>query len=496
MNKLNKLYEAMLKSWGVSFTEDYALMLNMGGVEVPVKVDDKQTYLPTSENLNGMTIGKVFFHPACESIMSKETEIFKVIRKLTAAKIYSTFQPIFDVIVSVAGKKSGKTLNGKMLEQLEPFKSVTKAVRQEVVEIIKMISITLEDQSIDTRLINFSLIKGGKTDNDETAYYTATPSFPFYTELYRTVSQNEHMKHSDRLTFNGVNVSMQALQIVIALFELAMPAVIDPSRKKYSATSPDAARLIAYLHSYALVASDLNSLIGKFRKEFDSIGIYGIDLEWLEELDGIGEIKKLIPALEYNNYNITSSPETPASNGGQRIQSYNPLAGVINTTSGNQAVQNAGQVPSSAPRAPDANPGETYQGCEYSPNNGIYEYKYLNPNGMVRVRRLAEDGRFISEDFQNPAAQMGMVNINGMMLPANMVMPGMMVQPQQIGSGIPMFGIGNNNMTPNGYVRDPYNGQLVPATGNANVNNNWNNNSNTTVMGNGLTSGYTDLNGY
>lgn len=200
--------------------------------------------------------------------------------------------------------------------------------------------------------------------------------------------------------------------------------------------------------------------------------------------------------MEYNNYNITSSPETPASNGGQRIQSYNPLAGVINTTSGNQAVQNAGQVPSSAPRAPDANPGETYQGCEYSPNNGIYEYKYLNPNGMVRVRRLAEDGRFISEDFQNPAAQMGMVNINGMMLPANMVMPGMMVQPQQIGSGIPMFGIGNNNMTPNGYVRDPYNGQLVPATGNANVNNSWNNNSNTTVMGNGLTSGYTDLNGY
>lgn len=286
MNKLNKLYEAMLKSWGVSFTEDYALMLNMGGVEVPVKVDDKQTYLPTSENLNGMTIGKVFFHPACESIMSKETEIFKVIRKLTAAKIYSTFQPIFDVIVSVAGKKSGKTLNGKMLEQLEPFKSVTKAVRQEVVEIIKMISITLEDQSIDTRLINFSLIKGGKTDNDETAYYTATPSFPFYTELYRTVSQNEHMKHSDRLTFNGVNVSMQALQIVIALFELAMPAVIDPSRKKYSATSPDAARLIAYLHSYALVASDLNSLIGKFRKEFDSLVFMGSILSgwksWME----------------------------------------------------------------------------------------------------------------------------------------------------------------------------------------------------------------------
>ena len=502
MNKLNKLYEAMLKSWGVTFTEDYALMLNMGGVEVPVKVDDKQTYLPTSENLNGVTIGKVFFHPACESIMSRETEIFKVIRKLTAAKIYSTFQPIFDVIVNIAGKKSGKTLNGKMLEQLEPFKSINKSVREEVINVIKMISIVMEDQGIDTRLINISLIKGGKTDNDETAYYTATPSFPFYTELYRTVSQNEHLKQNERITFNGVSVSMQALHAVIALFELALPAVIDPSRKKYSATSPEAARLVAYLHSYALVASDLNSLIGKFRKEFDAIGIYGIDLEWLEELDGIGDIKKLIPSLDYNNYNTTSAPETPASNGGgNRISSYNPLAGLMNTTSGNQQTTTSQQHNGQAPAAPATQPNETYQGCEYSQSNGIYEYKYLNTaTGMIRVRRLAEDGRFISEDYQQPQQQMGMVNINGMLVPnmmPNMMMPNMMPN-MVVGSGIPMFGVGGqNNMTPNGYVRDPYSGAIVPGNQNSmpNNNNNWNNNPNV-AMGNGLQTSYTDINGY
>lgn len=498
MNKLNKLYEAMLKSWGVTFTEDYALMLNMGGVEVPVKVDDKQTYLPTSENLNSVTIGKVFFHPACESIMSRETEIFKVIRKLTSAKIYSTFQPIFEVIVNIAGKKSGKTLNGKMLEQLEPFKNINKTVREEVINVIKMISIVMEDQGIDTRLINFSLIKGGKTDNDETAYYTATPSFPFYTELYRTVSQNEHLKASERISFNGVSVSMQALHLVIALFELALPAVNDPSRKKYSATSPDAARLIAYLHSYALVASDLNSLIGRFRKEFDGIGIYGIDLDWLEELDGIGDIKKLIPSLDYNNYNTTSAPETPASNGGTRISSYNPLAGIANTSSGNQqtsTTQHSGQ----APRAPEAQANEVYQGCEYSQSNGIYEYKYLNTaTGMVRVRRLAEDGRFISEDYQQPQQQMGMVNMNGMMMPnmmTNMMMPNMMPN-MVVGSGIPMFGVGGNNMAPNGFVRDPYSGNLVQGNQNTMPTNNWNNNNPGVVMGNGLNTTYTDINGY
>ncbi|QMV29152.1 hypothetical protein AP1_0451 [Aeromonas phage AP1] len=93
------------------------MFLNMGGAKHPVKVDDKQVYLGESEVLNGVTIGKVIFHPACESIMSKETEIFKVIRKLTAARLYQVVQPVAQVIFAVAGKKSGKTLNGKLVER-------------------------------------------------------------------------------------------------------------------------------------------------------------------------------------------------------------------------------------------------------------------------------------------------------------------------------------------------------------------------------------------
>lgn len=488
MNKLNKLYEAMLKSWGCVITPEGAITLNFAGTEVPVKVDDKQTFLPTSENLNGVTIGKVFFHPACESIMSKETEIFKVIRKLTAAKIYAVFQPVCEVMFSVASKKSGKTLTGKMLEQLEPFKVVTKAVKQEVIDIVKTISITIEDSGIDTRLINFSMIKGGKTENDEAIYYTATPSFPFYTELYRTISQNEHLKPGDRLSFNGLSVTVQALRTVIALFETALPACIDPSRKKYSATSQDAARMVAYLHSYGLVVSDLNSLIGKFRKEFDSIGVYSIDLDWLADLDEISDIKKLVPSLDYNNYNITSAPEATAANSGARISSYNPLAGVINTTSSpvpNQGSAAPANIPANAPKTPDAQPGESYLGCEYNPVNGIYEFKYQTNTGYVRVRRLSEDGRFISEDFQTPIQNngmnmgMGQPNIMNPALLAQLMASGAMGNNGMMGSGIPLYGMGPNAGGNGGMVRDPYSGAWVPANGN-----NGNNGNNAGAWGN------------
>lgn len=481
MNKLNKLYEAMLKSWGCIFNEESAISLNFSGNIVPVQIDEKQMYLATSENLNGVTIGKVFFHPACESIMSKETEVFKVIRKLTTAKIFSVFQPIADVLFSVASKKSGKTLTGKMLETLEPFKAASKNVRQEVTEILKMISITLEDNGMDTRLINFSMIKGGKNENDEPIYYTATPSFPFYTELYRAIAQNEGMKTSDRMGFGGLSVSMAAMKIVAALFELALPACLDPSRNKYSVTTQDAARLVAYLHSYGLVAADMNSLIGKFRKEFDSIGIYGIDLEWLSELDEIGDIKKLIPALDYNNYNTTSSPETPATGSvGARISSFNPLSGLMNTSSGTPTIsQGSANVPATAPKIPDTLPGENYIGCDYSQSNGIYEYKFQQSNGMIRVRRLAEDGRFINEDFTMPQQQMPQMVMaaNGMMVPMQqpqMVMApnGMMMpmNPAMMGSGIPLLGMGNG-MQQGGMVQDRYTGQWVQSNGQVPMNN-------------------------
>ena len=478
MNKLNKLYEAMLKSWGCSFDEQAAITLNLSGNLVPVKVDDKQVYLPTSENLSGITIGKVFFHPACESIMSKETEIFKVIRKLSSAKIYAVFQPIFEVLVAVASKKSGKTLTGKTLELLEPFKAVTKTVKQEVTDLIKTISITLEDTGLDTRLITFSMIKGGKNEEDQPIYYTATPSFPFYTELYRTAAQNEHLKGNERITFNNLNVSMQAVRTVIALFEMALPACTDPSRKKYAVTSSEAARLVAYLHSYSLVASDMNSLIGKFRKEFDSIGIYGVDLDWVSDLDEIGEIKGLVPALDYNNYNMTSAPETPAANSGARISSFNPMANVMNTSSAQPGVavpQATTAAPVNTPKVPDSLPGEQYLSCDYSPTNGIFEFKFQQSNGMVRVRRLAEDGRFISEDFQNPMMQQpgmmqpGMVMMQPGMMQPGMMQPmmmnnGMMMQPQ-MGSGIPMVGIGQQGGMP-GMVWDRYTNSWIPGNPN------------------------------
>ncbi|UOX39637.1 hypothetical protein [Aeromonas phage ZPAH34] len=470
MNALNKLYEAMLLSWNVTFTPEYALMLSMGGAEHPVKVDDKNVYLPTAENLSAVTIGKIFFHPACESIMSKETEIFKVIRKLTCAKIYSTWQPIAQVLFAVAGKKTGKTLSDKMVATLAPFKNASQEVKQQLIQLIKGVGITLDSAGIDNRLISFNMHKGGKDENDRHIYWTATPVFPYYNELCKFLLKNQGSQ-VDRLNFNSSAVSREALELMVHLMEICFPSASDPDTCTAFVVSPDAARLTAYLNSYVMVATGLNSLIGKHRKEFDSAGQYGIDVEWSVELDNLGSLKGLIPSLDYNNQNINTGPEENVNT--------NVYGNVLNTQSDQQhyQTQQPYQVQSkptpALPVKPSPRAGEKFIGVTYNETNGIFEYRYQTSNGMERVTNISEGGGLISENIINPMMQQNTLNSLGMNLGMGIIDPRvqaalLLAQGGMGAPGVPpLYGVG----APSGYVVDPYSRQLVPA--NQNNNNGW-----------------------
>lgn len=476
MNALNKLYEAMLLSWNVTFTPEYALLLSMGGSDHPVKVDDKKVYLPTAENLEAVTIGKVFFHPACESIMSKETEIFKVIRKLTCAKIYSTWQPIAQVLFAVAAKKSGKTLSDKMVATLSPFKNASQETKQQLIQLIKGVGITLDSPGIDNRLISFNMHKGGKDENDRHIYWTATPVFPYYNELCKFLLKNQGGQ-TDRLNFNGSAVGREALELMIHLMEVCFPSASDPDMCTAFVVSPDAARLTAYLNSYVMVATGLNSLIGKHRKEFDSAGQYGIDVEWSVELDNLGSLKGLIPSLDYNNQNVNTSIEENTNS--------NVYGNVLNTQSEQQHYhqhQPQAKPTPNLPVKPSPRAGEKFIGVTYNETNGIFEYRYQTSNGMERVTIISESGGLISENMVNPAMQnnalnqfnMGMGMVSPMMDP-RLQAALLLAQSGMAGNANvpPLYGVG----TPNGYVVDPYTKQLIPAN-QQNNNSGWGTQSN------------------
>ena len=397
MNKLNKLYKLILECLLCKIKDDYQVVMVHGVKEYEIKIDEKKMYLPTTDAMNSFDTDRVYFHPACESITSKETEVDKVLRKLITSSIYFSFKPVAAVLTKVANKPNNKTISGKMLEQLAPMKGISKDVEREVIDLIARISMQTEYEGVDTRIINYTLMRGGKTENDEHIYYRCIPSFPFYNEVTRVINQNSGAKDNGTVIFNDSNYKLQTLKIVQSLFEIAIPTVTNVSRGEAQALNPIAARMTAMLRCFGLIAGDINMLVSKFRKEFDGIGMYGIETGWVEQLDDLSEIALLVPPLDYNNYNTAGKTQDGTQD--QNFNLFNVLSerGITQQGYQQQPVPQQQQQQQGAPAVPPARDNEVYIGMS-SLSNGLYEFRFQN-GPTVRVVCVRSDGHVMTETY-------------------------------------------------------------------------------------------------
>lgn len=403
MNELNKVYKAIFEALGGKIREDYSLAVVNNGKEYDIKVDKHLVYLPVSEALNVVSSERAFFHPACESIVSKETEMDKVLRKLISNSIYFNFRPIADVLFKVAAKKSNKMLSNSFVEQLAPLRDASKEVILEVVDLVKRISMMTEYEGVDTRIVALTMIRGGKTDNGEQIYYRCVPTFPFYTELKRVLNQNSKQAETPdgQIIFCDQKYSYQAALCVALTFELAIPCVMDTTRAEAYSTIQTAARMCAMLRSYAHIANEINTLVGKFRKEFDGIGVYGIDLSWVERLDELPDLVGLIPSMKYNNYDTASKAQEPEQN----LRYDDDLFGVqgINSSHFQAPKEPEDESVDGVPPRPPAKPGEIYRGMT-TLSNGLFEFRYQSGN-FIRVVCVNEKGKQMTENYINANLQ-------------------------------------------------------------------------------------------
>lgn len=468
MNKLNKLYKAVLEALGCKIKSDFSIVMVNAGKEYDVQVDSKNTYLPTNDAMNTTDNNRAYFHPACESITSKETEIDKVLRKLLTSRVYFTFKPIGDVLVKVA-EKGTKEINGKIQEKLKRLKGLTKEVRSEVVDLAGTISMKTEFEGIDTRIVSYTLIRGGKTDSDEHIYYRCVPSFPFYNEITRTINQNTGLPDTATVIFNDRNYHLASLKVLQAMFEITIPMVEDPSRGEAFALNPVAARMTAMLQCFVQIANEINTIVGKFRKEFNAIGFYGIETSWSENLDELPEISGLVPPLEYNNYNTTGKTADASQD-----QDYNLFNVVSDQSPSGFNHFNNGRVPHQAAQNNGKNPprppmmeGEVYDSMA-TLANGLFEFRFRNGNTWRIVCTNAE-GNKINESFTNGNGQpfnQGYNNIyaNPFQQTYGQVPYGQSMYPQphvNMAGGIPFITLANGQHVPlfnqQPQNNDPYN---------------------------------------
>lgn len=452
MNELNKLYEAMLLSWGALIKDEGRIVFSVDDQEYPLRIDNMSLHLPLSEVLDGNTVEKVFFHPACENITSKETEVFKIIRRMTAMRLLDVFRRIPMVLFTVAGGKPKNTWNQRTLDLLEPLKNTKQTVRAEVNKLFSRMHIEVEENGLDNRFIHFKITKGGGVSKVTglPVYYKTKPIFPFYSEIVRRLSRSEGQADNQMVELNNHSVSRGALKVAAHLFQVILPAVLSPDDYEYESTSSVAARLVSYLGCYEYIADQLNKIQNTFRSEFDKAGLYPIDLSWSERMEELPDIYRQVPVMDYNSHNtqeehrvqqgtrgdmsglLSLSSNTPQQQQQQMQQQQMQHNGMMQ--SGNMV----GDFDVSPPVMQSGDRWVKYE-IDYMNNRVVHHAVAMNNNPVTYI--CSKKGNLLMRQEQtmaNMMAQMGMNNMGmqgGTMLPNGfMMLPnGQVVNPAMMG---------------------------------------------------------------
>lgn len=455
MNDLNKLYKAILEAMGSVIKPTGEIMFSLGGKEYPITVNGMQLYLPTSEILEGNTIDKVFFHPACEHILSKETEVFKIVRKMSAMSLLNQFSTIVPIILKVSKGTPKKSWKQNVLDLITPLKSITQARNKEIQSLCSKITPEVPNEGPDLRFVHFKVTKGGgrSTSLNERVYYKTVPSFPFYNELIKRLARSEGQPDNTLIELGGDSYSRGAINALSHIFQYALPAVLNPDDCVSESVKPTAARLVSYLTNYVELAEELNRAINTFRVEFNKEGIYPLEVNWVEDFDNIEDIYTQIPMLDYNGHN--TQEETVVTTNHLNDDFFN--VGNVNNNNNNVVVNNGmgnnntqyshtvnpsytgvGDVSGFDTTVPQLQPGDQFIKTEVCYASGrVYHHCVNRVTGMPVRYVMTRHGNLLMRE-ENSQSNNNMMGMNMLaMLDPNMAQQAMLQQQMNsMGAGL------------------------------------------------------------
>lgn len=417
----------MWKSWNGIIEDGGKMWVKVGEEKLPITIDGQDLYLGLSEVIDSKSGNKVFFHPACENITSKETEIFKVIRKVTVMKLLFTFMRYPAILIPIASRKPKKAWRQDIVDILQPLKDVKKPAIAEISKLFKLMTIENETEANDRRFVHIKTTKAGARSSKTGAkvYYVAKPSFPFYNELAKKLARCSGVSDNQDVEVMDFTVSVGALKTIVHLFESCIPGVNNPDDYAYESYDPVAARLVAYLGCYSAIAEDLNRIQNIFREDFDDPMAPGrIFLDWIENLDQLPDIWRQIPTLDYNSHNTQQEADVSVSrvsglfditstNGGEQVQgsisNNNNQSNV--TTQGNIVTTPQGEFDVSVPMMLN---GDTYSHYELDLINMRVRHFAYTPSKQLVVYLCSRKGNFLQKEFNAGGVPMGNFGYGGM----------------------------------------------------------------------------------
>lgn len=404
MNELNQIYQSILLALGNKIDTQSKVSCLMNGTEYPLRIDGKDMYLPTTEALASGSDQKVYFHPACENIISKETEVFKLLRRIAGIRLMMVFRSMVPTLFEIAGKKEKKNWTQVVYDVTTPLAGVKKSVREEVFEFLGRMSIEVED-GVDNRFVHFKVTKGGKGEHGERVYYKASPQYPIYDLLVREFARSEGQAKNATVTVNKHSISREAVEVLIHLFRVMLPSVVNPTSAEFDANIPVAARFTAFMYCFGNLAEQINKSQNMFRADFDKKSIYIIDTSWTESLENLPEFYRQVPELDYNSHNVYKE-------GDQQNQALSGnMAGFLNISTNPNGAPQGQNVQSEGSRwingieyvmkVPQMQFGDKYQRSEPNINTNRVNHYAIDAMNQPVVYVCSRMGNFLHREAMN-----------------------------------------------------------------------------------------------
>lgn len=303
MNKLTKLYAAILEGLDLNVKDDGVVVFSKGKIEQPVGVDGKVLALPTKDVLANADWDEVVaFHPLSENIVRGESPVLKKLRTLMAGRIHRIVNELAANLMTIAADTDlHGSLSPDQSELLSNLKDADEKMLNALVKIIKNTSITGSN-----RVINLFIKRKGKLGDNTYARvcFLHTPI------LDESVGEDG--------TIYGVKLRKKDLTGIKEVYKY----IFGDEEYSTGSDSKYAPRLLSLLRTYVKIMKRLNTIIKRFeftgtrKKEpllTDVEDLY-TDVSWESHLDSLVEWRELIPNLDGNDGTIeneVTADETP-----------------------------------------------------------------------------------------------------------------------------------------------------------------------------------------
>jgi len=251
----------------------------------PFTINGKRVVLPTSEHLRSNGEGTIVYHPLSENITRSESDMIKSLRDTIMYKLTITAVSLITELGRVAATPSEhKRLDpasGKYLKNLADMDERTYDFLNKVI-----LRIAPEPEK---RLVSISLRKGSKADG---VLRMANFKFPVLDSIIADEPDLLGVKYPSKKARNSVR----------ALFEIVLGDEATRASYDYGSKNMVAPYFHALMMGYANMATHLNGVIKTHKKLLgkDLVESLTIDLTWMEGMESLADMRRLVPPQEGN----------------------------------------------------------------------------------------------------------------------------------------------------------------------------------------------------